>query len=213
MFAIITVALLAGAVAERTRFWPWLLFTAVWVTVVYLPLAHWVFDPGGWLTARLHVLDFAGGTAVEVDSGAASLALVLVMGRRSGWPAEQHARTTCPRSCWRRHLVVRLVRVQRGLGARRQRPGGGRVPQHDARGRHRHARPPGARRARHHRVLAWVMQKTIGLRATREAELSGIDEAEHAETAYGNGRIGALHAAVAMPGHSHRGGAAKPPAA
>jgi ammonium transporter, Amt family len=62
-------------------------------------------------------------------------------------------------------------------------------------------------------AIAWVMQKTIGLRATREAELSGIDEAEHAETAYDNGRIGALHAAVAMPGHSHRGGAAKPPAA
>jgi Amt family ammonium transporter len=89
MFAIITVALLAGAVAERARFWPWLLFTAIWVTVVYLPLAHWVFDPSGWLVSKLHLLDFAGGTAVEVNSGAASLALALVFGRRIGWPHEQ----------------------------------------------------------------------------------------------------------------------------
>ncbi len=95
MFAIITVALLTGAVAERTRFWPWLLFIVAWVTVVYLPLAHWVFDApgltgpgGGWMVGHLHVLDFAGGTAVEVNSGAASLALVFVLGRRTGWPRD-----------------------------------------------------------------------------------------------------------------------------
>ena len=89
MFAIITVALLAGAVAERTRFWPWLVFVALWVTIVYLPLAHWVFDPNGWFVDRLHLLDFAGGTAVETDSGAASLALAFVVGKRVGWPREQ----------------------------------------------------------------------------------------------------------------------------
>jgi Amt family ammonium transporter len=89
MFAIITVALLAGAVAERTRFWPWLVFVALWVTIVYLPLAHWVFDPNGWFVAKLHLDDFAGGTAVEVDSGAASLALAVVVGKRVGWPREQ----------------------------------------------------------------------------------------------------------------------------
>jgi Amt family ammonium transporter len=97
MFAVITVALLAGAVAERIRFWPWLLFVSAWVTVVYLPLAHWVFDApgltgphsaGGWMVARLHVLDFAGGTAVEVNSGAAALALAVVVGRRRGWPRD-----------------------------------------------------------------------------------------------------------------------------
>jgi ammonium transporter len=96
MFAIITVALLAGAVAERTRFWPWLLFVVAWVTVVYLPLAHWAFDApgltapgtGGWMVGRLHILDFAGGTAVEVNSGAASLALVVVLRRRLGWPRD-----------------------------------------------------------------------------------------------------------------------------
>jgi ammonium transporter len=89
MFAVITVALLAGAVAERTRFWPWLVFAALWVTVVYLPLAHWVFDPHGWLVAKMHVLDFAGGTVVEANSGAASLALAFVLGRRFGWPGDQ----------------------------------------------------------------------------------------------------------------------------
>jgi ammonium transporter, Amt family len=89
MFAIITVALLAGAVAERTRFWPWLVFVALWVTVVYLPLAHWAFDTDGWFVARLHLLDFAGGTAVEANSGAASLALAFVVGKRLGWPREQ----------------------------------------------------------------------------------------------------------------------------
>ena len=97
MFAIITVALLAGAAAERTRFWPWLLFVVAWVTVVYLPLAHWVFDApgltgphstGGWMAGKLHLLDFAGGTAVEVNSGAASLAVAVVLGRRRHWPKE-----------------------------------------------------------------------------------------------------------------------------
>ncbi|MGE5136143.1 MAG: ammonium transporter [Gemmatimonadota bacterium] len=97
MFAVITVALLAGTGAERTRFWPWLLFIVAWVTAVYLPLAHWIFDApgltglhsaGGWLVGKLHVLDFAGGTAVEVNSGAAALALALVLGKRRGWPKE-----------------------------------------------------------------------------------------------------------------------------
>jgi Amt family ammonium transporter len=97
MFAVITVALLAGAVAERTRFWPWTLFVLAWVTVVYLPEAHWVFafdgatgpgSVGGWIANRLHALDFAGGTAVEIDSGASALALVLVVGKRRGWPRD-----------------------------------------------------------------------------------------------------------------------------
>jgi len=89
MFAIITVALLAGAVAERARFWPFLIFAALWVTIVYLPLAHWIFDPSGWLNRTLHVDDFAGGTAVETNSGAAALALTFVIKKRTGWPREQ----------------------------------------------------------------------------------------------------------------------------
>jgi Amt family ammonium transporter len=97
MFAVITVALLVGAVAERARFWPWLVFVVAWVTLVYIPLAHWVFafdgfagpgTMGGWLSNKLHALDFAGGTAVEVNSGAAAVALALVIGRRHGWPKQ-----------------------------------------------------------------------------------------------------------------------------
>ncbi|HWC84524.1 MAG TPA: ammonium transporter [Pseudonocardiaceae bacterium] len=88
MFAAITVALLVGAIAERTRFWTWLVFTLVWVSVVYLPVAHWVFASTGWIAGKLHALDFAGGTVVEVNSGAAALALALVLGKRHGWPKQ-----------------------------------------------------------------------------------------------------------------------------
>ena len=97
MFAVITAALLAGAIAERTRFWAWTGFIAIWVTLVYLPVAHWVFaadglagpgSTGGWIAGKLHALDFAGGTVVEVNSGAAALALAIVLGRRHGWPRQ-----------------------------------------------------------------------------------------------------------------------------
>ncbi|MBF9328912.1 ammonium transporter [Mycobacteroides chelonae] len=93
-FAMVTVALIAGAVADRMRFLPWIAFTALWATLVYFPVAHWVFavegttaDKSGWL-ANLGVLDFAGGTAVEINSGAAGLALAIVLGKRRGWPRE-----------------------------------------------------------------------------------------------------------------------------
>ncbi|RJQ76167.1 ammonium transporter [Pseudonocardiaceae bacterium YIM PH 21723] len=100
MFAILTVALISGAVADRTRFGPWLVFAAVWVTLVYFPVAHWVFDfdgkdaagnvtdPGGWIANQLKVIDFAGGTAVHINAGAAGLALALLLGKRHGWPKE-----------------------------------------------------------------------------------------------------------------------------
>jgi ammonium transporter, Amt family len=97
MFAIITPALISGAIAERARFWSWALFIAVWVTVVYLPVAHWVFSfdgfagesaVGGWIANELKAFDFAGGTAVHINAGAAGLALALVLGRRRGWPRE-----------------------------------------------------------------------------------------------------------------------------
>lgn len=93
MFAVITVALISGAVADRMRFLAWGIFAVVWVSIVYFPVAHWVFDFGsdelggsgaGWL-ANLGVLDFAGGTAVHINAGAAGLALVLVLGRRIGF--------------------------------------------------------------------------------------------------------------------------------
>jgi Amt family ammonium transporter len=90
MFAVITPALISGAIADRAKFGAWMLFVALWVTIVYFPVAHWVFDFGGpkgkpgWLAGK-GVLDFAGGTAVHVNAGAAGLALALVLGKRIGW--------------------------------------------------------------------------------------------------------------------------------
>ncbi|WP_199439115.1 ammonium transporter [Umezawaea beigongshangensis] len=101
MFAIITVALISGAIADRARFGPWLLFAGIWALVVYFPVAHWVFDfdgkdadgnvvdPGGWIANDLAAIDFAGGTAVHINAGAAALALALVLGKRAGWPKDR----------------------------------------------------------------------------------------------------------------------------
>ncbi|WP_067186567.1 ammonium transporter [Microtetraspora niveoalba] len=85
-FAIITVALISGAIADRARFGAWVLFSVVWSTLVYFPVAHWVWG-GGWL-AGLGIEDFAGGTVVHVNAGAAGLALALVLGKRAGWRKE-----------------------------------------------------------------------------------------------------------------------------
>ncbi len=94
MFAIITPALISGAIADRTKFSAWAIFVTAWVTIVYFPVAHWVFDFGdkvgekligvGYLAGK-GVLDFAGGTAVHINAGAAGLALALVLGKRHGW--------------------------------------------------------------------------------------------------------------------------------
>ncbi|WP_028932467.1 ammonium transporter [Pseudonocardia spinosispora] len=95
MFAVITAALLAGAIADRAKFWSWVLFVVLWSCFVYFPLAHWVFsfdgyvsEHGGWMANNLKLLDFAGGTVVEMNSGASALALAIVLGRRRGWPKE-----------------------------------------------------------------------------------------------------------------------------
>ncbi|MER5353871.1 ammonium transporter [Kitasatospora sp. NPDC002551] len=89
MFAVITPALISGAIADRARFAAWGLFVALWVTVVYFPVAHWVFffdgGHGGWLGDRNGVIDFAGGTAVHINAGVAGLALCLVLGKRIGF--------------------------------------------------------------------------------------------------------------------------------
>ena len=89
MFAIITAALLSGAIADRARFVAWLVFVAAWVTVVYVPIAHWVFTPDGWIAANLRVLDLAGGTVVEINSGFSALALALVLRPRLGFGTDQ----------------------------------------------------------------------------------------------------------------------------
>jgi Amt family ammonium transporter len=95
MFAVITAALLTGAGADRMRFGGFLAFAALWVLLVYAPLAHWVFSPTGWL-AHQGLLDFAGGTVVEINAGASALALVLVLGNRRGWPHEAMAPHSLP---------------------------------------------------------------------------------------------------------------------
>jgi Amt family ammonium transporter len=87
MFAIITVALITGAVVERIKFGAILLFSLLWLTVVYCPVTHWVWGNGGWL-AGLGVLDFAGGAVVHINAGVSALALVMLLGRRKGFPQE-----------------------------------------------------------------------------------------------------------------------------
>ncbi len=87
MFAVITPALITGAIADRMRFGAWVVFLGAWVVLVYAPIAHWVFSPGGWLF-QLGALDFAGGTVVHINAGIAALALVLVIGKRKGWPGD-----------------------------------------------------------------------------------------------------------------------------
>ncbi|MFF7229385.1 ammonium transporter [Streptomyces sioyaensis] len=84
MFAVITPALISGALADRVKFTAWALFIALWVTVVYFPVAHWVWAEGGWLF-DLGVIDFAGGTAVHINAGAAALGVILVVGKRVGF--------------------------------------------------------------------------------------------------------------------------------
>lgn len=87
VFAVITVALISGAIADRAKFAGWLLFAFGWATLVYFPVAHWVWG-GGIIGGDIHALDFAGGTAVHINAGAAALAVALVLGKRLGWPRE-----------------------------------------------------------------------------------------------------------------------------
>ncbi len=87
MFAIITPALITGAIADRMRFSAYAVFIGLWVVLVYAPVAHWVFSPTGWLFKR-GALDFAGGTVVHINAGVAALALVIVVGKRRNWPQE-----------------------------------------------------------------------------------------------------------------------------
>lgn len=101
LFAGITVALISGAVADRMKFGAWMVFAGLWATLVYFPVAHWVFAfdsedgtvVGGWIANKLGAIDFAGGTAVHINAGIAALALVLVLGRRTSFtnPPRPHS--------------------------------------------------------------------------------------------------------------------------
>lgn len=90
LFAAITVALISGAVADRMKFGAWMIFAGIWAVLVYFPVAHWVFafdktfsddSVGGWIANKLHAIDFAGGTAVHINAGAAALAVAIVLGK------------------------------------------------------------------------------------------------------------------------------------
>jgi Amt family ammonium transporter len=83
-FAVITPALISGAFAERMKFSGYVLFTSLWLLLIYAPLAHWVWAPGGWIR-ELGALDFAGGTVVHMNSGVAALAAAIVIGKRTGF--------------------------------------------------------------------------------------------------------------------------------
>ena len=89
MFAVITPALIAGAFAERIRFPAYVVFVVLWSTLVYDPVAHWVWADDGWLL-KMGALDFAGGTVVHVAAGASALVCALVLGKRAGFPHERH---------------------------------------------------------------------------------------------------------------------------
>ena len=104
-FAIITVALISGAIADRAKFGSWMVFAGVWATLVYFPVASWVFNftivdgkmvSGGWLVHEIGLLDFAGGTVVEIASGASALAVAIVVGKRFGFTKGMHAPHNVP---------------------------------------------------------------------------------------------------------------------
>ena len=95
MFAIITVALITGAVVERIKFSALMIFAVAWLTLIYAPVAHWVWGSGGWL-AKIGVLDFAGGIVVHVNAGLSALALVIVLGARRGFRHEPMEPSSIP---------------------------------------------------------------------------------------------------------------------
>ena len=104
-FAIITVALISGAIADRAKFGSWMVFAGFWATLVYFPVANWIFNftveegkivDGGWLVYNIGVMDFAGGTVVEIASGASALAVALVVGKRFGFTKGMHAPHNVP---------------------------------------------------------------------------------------------------------------------
>jgi len=101
MFAVITPALISGAVADRMKFSAWALFVPIWIILVYCPVSFWIYGGAwgdgltGWLGAR-GSLDFAGGTVIHINAGIAALAAVMVLGKRKGWPGEGHPPHSMP---------------------------------------------------------------------------------------------------------------------
>ena len=124
MFAVITPALISGAFAERMKFSAYVAFILLWSTLVYDPVAHWVWADGGWLF-KMGALDFAGGPVVHLTAGMSALVCALVIGKRQGYPQERalpHNLTMTMTGAG--YPLVRLVRLQRR--AARSRPGSSR---------------------------------------------------------------------------------------
>ncbi len=118
-FAIITPALIAGAFADRMKFSAMLVFLSAWSLLVYVPIAHMVWEPTGWLNAG-HVLDYAGGTVVHINAGIAGLASCLVLGKRLGYGKEAMPAAQSDPDAHRSVVAMgRLVRFQCGLSGRR----------------------------------------------------------------------------------------------
>ena len=208
MFAIITPALISGAIADRAKFTSWVVFVALWVSIVYFPVAHWVFDFGGettdgagWLAGQ-GVLDFAGGTAVHINAGAAGLALALVLGKRVGFKKEPMRPHSLPLVLLGAGLLwfgwfgfnagsalgangtaaLAFMNTQAtSWGANGLLYGGGTtllIKQ-----------ATGAFAVMIFSfvvtyILGWLIQKTIGFRITRDEEIEGVDISYHAESAY-----------------------------
>ncbi|MFI1583694.1 ammonium transporter [Embleya sp. NPDC020630] len=95
-FAVVTVALISGSIADRARMRGWLVFVPLWLLIVYAPAAHWVFDDSGWIHDRLGALDFAGGLPVELNSGAAGLAVALALRGPSDWARREERPNNIP---------------------------------------------------------------------------------------------------------------------
>ncbi|OKJ13900.1 ammonium transporter [Kitasatospora sp. CB01950] len=95
-FAIVTVALISGSVADRARMRGWLVFVPLWLLIVYAPAAHWVFSPDGWIHDKLGALDFAGGLPVELNSGAAGLAVAIALRGPRGWARREERPNNIP---------------------------------------------------------------------------------------------------------------------
>ncbi|WGL51681.1 ammonium transporter [Nocardioides sp. BP30] len=98
LFAALTVAIVSGAAADRMKFSAWMTFATLWAVLVYFPVAHWVFAfdgvvtknaTGGWIANKLHAVDFAGGTAVHINAGAAALAVAIVLGKSATWSSRK----------------------------------------------------------------------------------------------------------------------------
>ena len=142
-FAIITAALISGALIGRMRFGPYVAFIVLWGLAVYAPVAHWVWG-GGWLSG-MGALDFAGGAVVHVNAGAAAFAAALVLGKRNTYGGKRFSPQRALRPHRRWTPLVRVVRLQWGERARGRRDRRARLGEHASRAG-RHARRMGASR-------------------------------------------------------------------